>query len=190
MSFLRKLLGDKRPEPPAEGRTESPAPPRPPSAPSPPPVPRPAPVAPTLADLSPRALHAYFEYVGGGSSKFYAVSLEEEEGGSWRVRFNFGRIGSPRAWQTRIDSAPWAKAARAYMALVDERTGKGYEIRAWPASLALPDGTTLDADQAEAGAVHEQVLFRAASRGTPASTCPTAPSTRRVPKAARVARLP
>lgn len=54
-------------------------------------------MTPTLADLSPRPLHAYYEYVGGGSSKFYAISLEEEAGDTWRVRFNFGRIGFPRA---------------------------------------------------------------------------------------------
>lgn len=54
-------------------------------------------MTPTLADLAPRPLHAYYEYVGGGSSKFYAISLEEEAGDTWRVRFNFGRIGFPRA---------------------------------------------------------------------------------------------
>jgi predicted DNA-binding WGR domain protein len=169
MSFLRKLLGGgkqaKQPERPSGRRSPSPSPSgaRPPS---PAPPSRPVPRTPTLADLSPRALHAYFEYVGGGSSKFYAVSLEEEEGGTWRVRFNFGRIGFPRAWQTRVEGVPWATAARAYTALVDERTGKGYEIRAWPAALTLPDGTTLDDEQAEAGKERDEVLFRAARRGT------------------------
>jgi hypothetical protein len=71
--------------------------------------------APSLADLSPRPLHSYFEYVGGGSSKFYAVSLEEEEGGTWRVRFNFGRIGFPRTWDARVVGATWAKAASTYI---------------------------------------------------------------------------
>jgi predicted DNA-binding WGR domain protein len=120
---------------------------------------------PTLAELPPRRLQSYFEYVGGGSSKFYAVSLEEEEGGTWRVRFNFGRIGFPRAWGTRVEGATWAKAATAYMALVDERTGKGYELTRWPANLRLPDGATLDANAAEGAAEQEHVLFRASKRG-------------------------
>ena len=120
---------------------------------------------PSLADLSPRPLHSYFEYVGGGSSKFYAVSLEQEDGGTWRVRFNFGRIGFPRAWDVRVEGAPWAKAAKAYMALVDEKVGKGYEIQRWPASLKLPDGTAVDQDESVAGADREQVLFRAPKRG-------------------------
>jgi hypothetical protein len=121
---------------------------------------------PTLADLPPRRLHSYFEYVGGGSSKFYAVSVEEDEGETWRVRFNFGRIGFPRAWDTRVEGAPWPKAARVYQGLIDEKLGKGYEIRPWPANLKLPDGSTLDDDTSEAAGEADQVLFRAARRGT------------------------
>jgi predicted DNA-binding WGR domain protein len=121
---------------------------------------------PSLADLPPRPLHSYFEYVGGGSSKFYAVSLEEEDGGTWRVRFNFGRIGFPRAWDTRVEGAPWAKAAATYMSLIDEKMGKGYEIRQWPATLKLPDGSAFDEDASVAAAESEGVLFRASKRGT------------------------
>ena len=162
MSFLRKLFGrgagtqDRRPE-----RRPSPARPR-----SEPPAeaPEPSPRTPTLADLSPAAHHAYFEFIGGSSAKFYAVSLEEEEGGTWRVRFTFGRIGSTRAWDMRVEGASWRKAAQAYMAIVNERTGKGYEIRPWPATLRLPDGGTVDDGDAPAGE-SDQVLFRAASRG-------------------------
>ncbi len=109
----------------------------------------------------------YLEYVGGASSKFYAVSLEEEDGGTWRVRFNFGRIGSPRAWDTRVEGATWAKASTTYMALIDEKLGKGYEGRPWPASLTLPDGGTLELDDASgADAGMDQTLFRAPKRGT------------------------
>ena len=98
MSFLRKLFGrgagtqDRRPE-----RRPSPARPR-----SEPPAeaPEPSPRTPTLADLSPVAQHAYFEFIGGSSAKFYAVSLEEEEGGTWRVGFTFGRIGSVKRRHT------------------------------------------------------------------------------------------
>lgn len=125
----------------------------------------------TLADLPPGARHSYLEYVGGNSSKFYAVSLEEEEGGTWRVRFNFGRIGFPRAWDTRVEGATWADAANAYMALINEKMGKGYEIQQWPATLRLPDGSTLEADSANWAAEPEHVLFRASKRGSlPATT--------------------
>jgi hypothetical protein len=120
---------------------------------------------PSLADLSPRPLHVYFEYVGGGSSKFYAISLEEEDGETWRVRFNFGRIGFPRAWATRIEGATWSKAAKAYTALVDERLGKGYELARWPPSLTLPDGASVD-DVASAEEEAGRTRYRAARRGT------------------------
>ena len=107
-------------------------------------------------------MHAYFEYVGGGSSKFYAVSLEEGDGETWRVRFNFGRIGFPRDWATRVEGVTWAKAATTYMALIDEKQGKGYEIQRWPAALHLPDGTTIEEDPS---ADDVQTRFRAATRG-------------------------
>ena len=50
------------------------------------------------------------------------------------------------------------------MAIVDERTGKGYEIRPWPATLRLPDGGTVDDGETSTDQA-DQVLFRAASRG-------------------------
>jgi hypothetical protein len=90
VSFFRKLFGGAdEPEEPTGTSVPSPAPspPVPASEPA-----KPSPARIRLVDLPPRQLHSYFEYVGGGSSKFYAVSLEEEEGGTWRVRFNFGRI--------------------------------------------------------------------------------------------------
>ena len=162
MSFLRKLFGAKPPPRPTAGRQDGSAT-RPPTDPAPPH--RTEPRTPTLADLSPKRLHSYFEYVGGESSKFYAVSLEEEEGDTWRVRFNFGRIGFPRAWSTRIEGADWRKAANTYMALIDEKTGKGYQIKAWPAYLSLPDGTTVEADGDAAGPEGDGVLFQASKRG-------------------------
>ena len=164
MSFLRKVFGskpeDQRPPKQPAGEPERPRDvtrgPKPSARPK----------VPTLADLSPIPLHAYFEYVGGSSSKFYAVSLEEEEGGTWRVRFNFGRIGQPRDWGTKVDGATWPRAAKAYTALVDERVGKGYEMRPWPASLRLPDGSVVDEGQIFHEAQRDQVLFRSANRGT------------------------
>jgi predicted DNA-binding WGR domain protein len=162
MSFLRKLLGSGDKPPRASARRAASPPPSKRGS-SPPPSGEPAPRIPTLAESSPRALHAYFEYVGGGSSKFYAVSLEEEDGETWQVRFNFGRIGFPRDWATRVAGAPWPKAAKTYEALIDEKVGKGYEIRRWPATLPLPDGTAVEDDQSPDDA---QTRFRAANRGT------------------------
>src|SRR5262245_778269 len=164
MSFLRKLFGEGK-QPPKTPRG-GPAAPGPSSSTAADDVPPAPPRAPTLADLEAAPRHSYFEYVGGGSSKFYAVSLEEDDGATWRVRFNFGRIGFPRSWDARVAGAPWDKAARTYMALVDEKLGKGYEIRPWPATLQLPDGTTFDEDAAASEAEREGVLFRASRRGS------------------------
>jgi hypothetical protein len=44
--------------------------------------------------------------------------------------------------------------------------GKGYEIRQWPATLKLPDGSAFDEDATVAAAESEGVLFRASKRGT------------------------
>lgn len=162
MSFLRKLFG--RGDGAQRGRRDRHRSP----APSPSALPREPfelpPTPPTLADLPASPHHVYFEFVGGSSSKFYAISLEEEEGGTWRVRFTFGRIGSTRAWDTRVEGAPWRKAAQVYTGLVDERIGKGYEVRAWPSNLKLPDGGSVDDDGTSAGE-SDQVLFRAAKPG-------------------------
>lgn len=171
MSFLRRLFGsgDKPDQPnqpdqldkPKPSARRAPSPPpgeRPPSPPGGEPTPR----IPTLAESSPRALRVYLEYVGGGSSKFYAVTLEEQDGDAWRVRFDFGRIGFPREWATRVEGVPWSKAATTYMALIDEKQGKGYELRPWPTYLHLPDGTTVEDD---GSADIDGTRFRAATRG-------------------------
>lgn len=161
MSFLRRLFGaGTSPRDPSDERESQPSSLAPDAAPGPP-----APKTPSFAELSPRPTHAYLEYVGGGSSKFYAVSLEEEDGGTWKVRFNFGRIGFPRAWAARVEGAEWTKAANAYMALIDEKTGKGYELKRWPAYLKLPDGTAVEEDAAPEAVGLDGVLFRAAKRG-------------------------
>lgn len=140
---------------------------RPDSRASSPLLPAPSSAGLSLASGEPRALHVYLEYVGGVSSKFYAVSLEEEAGGTWRVRFNFGRIGFPRAWGVRIEGAKWPKAANAYVDLIEEKRGKGYEVRQWPPYLQLPDGGSLEEDASSGGAGEpDEVLFRAAKRGS------------------------
>jgi hypothetical protein len=68
MSFLRRLFGSgDRPDGPSADAEPSPTPSPPTGRPN---TQRPAPTIPKLADLSPHALHSYFEYAGGGSSKF------------------------------------------------------------------------------------------------------------------------
>jgi hypothetical protein len=52
------------------------------------------------------------------------------------------------------------------MALIDEKTGKGYEIRPWPATLLLPDGASVDEGATTADTERDQVLFRAPRRGS------------------------
>jgi hypothetical protein len=122
--------------------------------------PRPAP-----ADALPGPRRRYLEYVGGGSSKFYAVVLDQDSDDTWRVLFNFGRISFPRAWASRIEEATWAKAIAAYTSLVDEKLGKGYEARPWPADLRLPDGSDPGPDETtEEGA--EATLYRSRQKGT------------------------
>lgn len=163
MSFLRRLFGRGDGAQRSGGERQASPDPSPTASPHEPFQHPPA--APTLADLSANAHHAYFEFVGGSSAKYYAISLEEEEAGTWRVRFTFGRIGSTRAWDARIEGAPWKKAAQVYEAMVDERTGKGYELRPWPPNLTLPDGGTVDDDETSSSGEADQVLFRAPKPG-------------------------
>jgi predicted DNA-binding WGR domain protein len=83
---------------------------------------------------------AYLEFVGGSAAKFYAAVLEEAEAGSWHVRFNFGRIGFPRAWASKIEGVAESQARREYRELIEEKQRKGYEARPWPSYLELPGG--------------------------------------------------
>lgn len=171
MSFLKKLFGggEAPRQPGRDGRpSPTPAASAKPVSTVPPKPPRPLPALPIELPPGPRRM--YLEYVGGASAKFYAATLEEDEGESWTVRFNFGRIGFPRIWAVRVEKARWAKALAAYDGLVSEKEGKGYEFRPWPGYLKLPDGATLGPDDdgtaAGGGDVPEPTLFRAARRGT------------------------
>jgi WGR domain len=125
MTFLRKLFGEGRDDGRDDRDDGSDAmPPGPDGEPTPPP------------ELGPRT---YLEFVGGSASKFYATMLEEHAEG-WRVWFNFGRIGYPRDWAEKVDGVGESKARRVYGDLIGEKLRKGYEVRPWPASLALPSG--------------------------------------------------
>ena len=65
-----------------------------------------------------------FEFVGGGSNKFWEISLEGDA-----VTVRFGRIGSAGQSQKKV-FADDAKAAAAARSLIREKTGKGYQERA------------------------------------------------------------
>lgn len=78
------------------------------------------------------SFNRHFEFVGGGSSKFWEVGLA---GNTITVRF--GRIGSSGQTQTRVlvDEATAARTARR---LIDEKLAKGYVEKAPPAAIAAP----------------------------------------------------
>jgi predicted DNA-binding WGR domain protein len=119
------------------------------------------------AGVAPAGGRVYLEYVGGGSSKFYAVVLDEDAEAAWSVSFNFGRIGAPRAWQKRIDRATFEEAKHAFDALVEEKLGKGYERRPWPPTLLAPGGAETElGSTGGTGDPVTEVLFRAERRGT------------------------
>ncbi len=83
---------------------------------------------------------AYLEFVGGSAAKFYAAVLETGDDGTWRVAFNFGRIGYPREWARKVDGVDETKARSVFLELIGEKQRKGYERRPWPAYLATPTG--------------------------------------------------
>jgi predicted DNA-binding WGR domain protein len=92
----------------------------------------------------------YLEFVGGTSAKFYAVVMHAGEGGDWSVAFNFGRIGTVREWDHKVEGADLEEAMRVFDDLVAEKERKGYEMRAWPANLPMPadaEGQWADADE-------------------------------------------
>jgi hypothetical protein len=82
----------------------------------------------------------YLEFVGGSAAKFYAAVIEGDPSEAWRISFNFGRIGFPRDWAHKVEGVDEPKARRVYADLIGEKLRKGYEVRPWPASLALPSG--------------------------------------------------
>ena len=84
----------------------------------------------------------YLEFVGGNSAKFYAVVLHGDDDDGWTVSFNFGRIGHPREWATKVEEADEDEAREIFDEVLDEKLRGGYQPRAWPASLSMPDTAT------------------------------------------------
>jgi hypothetical protein len=82
----------------------------------------------------------YLEFVEGSSAKFYALVIVEQDDGTTGVAFNFGRIGYPREWGSKINGASREKAQEVFDATRDEKLGGGYGVRLWPADLDLPEG--------------------------------------------------
>jgi predicted DNA-binding WGR domain protein len=114
----------------------------------------------------------YLEFVGGNSVKFYAVVLHGNDDEGWTVSFNFGRIGHPRDWDVKVEETDEDEARETFEALIDEKLRGGYQPRAWPASLSMPDTGAGewpdDADGAEAGPspTASPTRYHAASPGT------------------------
>jgi predicted DNA-binding WGR domain protein len=102
------------------------------------------------ADEGARAEARYLEFIGGTSAKFYAAVLHETDDDAWTVSFNFGRIGHPRDWATKIEDVDEDEAREVFDVLVDEKLRGGYERKPWPAALVGPDGVPVD-DEAEDG---------------------------------------
>jgi predicted DNA-binding WGR domain protein len=87
----------------------------------------------TRPDLTPSALVVgstprYFEFVGGGSAKFWAVSVEGNA-----VTVHFGRIGTKGQTQTKLFADAQA-ATHTARRLVAEKTGKGYQEKPSPSA--------------------------------------------------------
>jgi Domain of unknown function (DUF4253) len=93
------------------------------------------------SELGPRT---YLEFVGGSAAKSYAAVVEEVSSEAWRVSFNYGRIGFPRDWAHKVEGVDEPEARRIYTDLIGEKLRKGYEVRPWPPSLALPSGERVD----------------------------------------------
>ena len=167
MSFIRRLLGGRRAPSNPGGTSSGPHASTSPSSFAVPVVAVRALPLSSPMEIPPSRRRIYLEYVGGESSKFYAITLEDDEDDAWTVQFNFGRIGAPRTWAARVERVAWAKAVAAYDALHAEKEGKGYEFRPWPGYLKLPDGAALgqggSSDEASSA---DPVLFRAPRRGT------------------------
>lgn len=86
----------------------------------------------------------YLEFVGGTSAKFYAAVLHATDEDAWTVSFNFGRIGHPRDWATKIDDADEDEAREVFDALIEDKVRGGYVIKQWPSDLEGPDGIASD----------------------------------------------
>jgi predicted DNA-binding WGR domain protein len=93
----------------------------------------PAPALGTRPPLIPSALVVgttprYFEFVGGNSAKFWAVSVEGNA-----VTIHFGRIGTKGQAQTKLFADAQA-AAHTARRLIAEKTGKGYQENPRPSA--------------------------------------------------------
>lgn len=112
----------------------------------------------------------YLEFVGGTSAKFYATVLHPSDEDAWTVSFNFGRIGHPRDWGTKIDEADEDEAREAFEALIEEKIRGGYVTRPWPSDLEGPDGVDAVVDDEAANDEPDVAtgppLYRAKAPGT------------------------
>ena len=131
MGFIRRLFGGRRPAPTDAGHVSD----RDDDG---------------VEEASEAGQRRYLEFVGGTSAKFYAVVLHPVGDDDWSVAFNFGRIGTVRGWDHKVEGADLEEAMQVFDDLVAEKERKGYETRAWPANLRMPgnaEGQWVDADE-------------------------------------------
>lgn len=69
-----------------------------------------------------------YEYIGGGSRKFWEINRPVEIDGDWGVTVNFGRIGQWTQPRTHIEPSKFA-ADRYYEQKVAEKLKKGYLLK-------------------------------------------------------------
>jgi predicted DNA-binding WGR domain protein len=108
----------------------------------------------------------YLEFIGGTSAKFYAVVLHGDEDDGWSVAFNFGRIGTARDWAYKVEGEDLEEAEQVFDDLVAEKQRKGYETRAWPPNLPMPEDAHGQWADAEPQGVPSPGMFLSAVRGT------------------------
>ena len=115
----------------------------------------------------------YLEFVGGSAAKFYAAVIEAREDGTWKVAFNFGRIGFPREWALKVEGVSETKARGVLAELVREKQRKGYERRPWPADLLMPNGERPPTQADEAPRGSRGIYVAGAPGRLPAEAAPT-----------------
>lgn len=69
-----------------------------------------------------------YEFIGGGSRKFWEINKPVEVDGDWGVTVTFGRIGQWSQPRTHACNSKW-EADRYYEGKVDEKLKKGYVLK-------------------------------------------------------------
>jgi predicted DNA-binding WGR domain protein len=82
--------------------------------------------------------HAYLEYVGGTSRKFYRAVLLERPDGSWSAETGWGRIGNHGVSARPAEGVARDAAVGALAEVIDAKRRKGYRDAADPDRYSAP----------------------------------------------------